>query len=50
MMKSSEKKIEGIKDLPVQTTEDGRCKGFFNHGGRCTRYARSCGIKSHKEE
>jgi len=49
MMKSSEKKIEGINDLPVQTTEDGRCKGFFNHGGRCTHYARSCGIKSHKE-
>jgi hypothetical protein len=42
--------FEGIKELPIEITEEGRCKGFFKNGGRCTRYAFYCGIKSHMEE
>jgi len=48
MMKSSEKKIEGINDLPIETTQEGRCKGIQKNGERCKRYS-PCKYKGHKE-
>ena len=47
MMKSSEKKIEGINDLPVEATDEGRCKGLKKDGERCKRYS-PCSIKGHR--
>ena len=46
MMKSSEKKIEGINNLPIESTNEGRCKGLKKDGERCKRYA-PCIIKGH---
>jgi hypothetical protein len=47
-MKSSEKKIEGINDLPIETTQEGRCEGAKKDGERCKRYS-PCKIKGHSK-
>jgi len=31
--------IDGIKDLPTEITQEGRCKGLQKNGERCKKYA-----------
>lgn len=39
--------IRGIKDLPTQLTQEGRCEGTQKNGERCKRYS-PCSIKGHR--
>ena len=47
-MKSSEKKIKGINELSIETTQQGRCEGYNKNGDRCKRYS-PCSIKGHRD-
>jgi len=47
-MKSSEKKIKGINELSIETTQEGRCEGHNKNGDRCKRYS-PCSIKGHRK-
>ena len=42
------KLIDGINDLSIETTQEGRCEGYNKIGDRCKRYS-PCSIKGHRD-